>query len=223
MKNLNIIVNNNVATYTKRDGAIVCDNSTYTVTFAFDPEWNAYPEKTVRFKWNNTIHDVVISNTNVVDVPRITNATQVEIGVYASGSDYCTTTPAIVPCMKSILHGSGTPDDPAPDVYQQIIAKINELLTQEAPGGARLGEVTLPASAWIKRQENLYYQVVSIAGVTENTQVDLTPDVAKLAEFYEKDLAFVTENDGGVVTVYCIGQKPANNHTIQVTMTEVAV
>lgn len=221
MKNLNIIVNNNVATYTKRDGAIVCDNSTYTVTFAFDSEWAAYPEKTVRFKWNNTIHDVVILNTNVVEVPRISNATQVEIGVYASGSDYCTTTPAIVPCVKSILYGSGTPADPAQDVYSQIIAKINELLTQESPGGARLGEVTLSASAWTERQENLYSQVVSIAGVTENTQVDLTPDVDQLAIFYGKDITFVTENEDGVVTVYCIGQKPEQTYTIQVTMTEV--
>ena len=53
--------------------------------------------------------------------------------------------------------------------------------------------------------------------------MDLTPDVEQLAVFYEKDLCFVTENEGGVVTVYAIGQKPANDYTIQVTITEVAV
>ena len=41
------------------------------------------------------------------------------------------------------------------------------------------------------------------------------------AVFYEKDITFVTENDGGVVTVYAIGQKPQNDYTIQVTITEV--
>lgn len=87
---------------------------------------------------------------------------------------------------------------------------------------ARIGEVTLTSSGW-NGSGNLYSQVVNIDGVTENTQVDLTPSVQQLAAFYEKDIAFVTENEDGVVTVYCIGQKPQNDYTIQVTMTEVLV
>jgi hypothetical protein len=70
---------------------------------------------------------------------------------------------------------------------------------------------------------NLYSQEVPIAGVTENSQVDLTPSVEQLLVFYEKDLTFVTENEGGRVTVYAIGQKPENDYTIQVTITEVNV
>lgn len=85
----------------------------------------------------------------------------------------------------------------------------------------KIGEVTLLASAWVG-EDNLYHQVVEIEGVTENSQVDLTPDVQQLAIFYNKDLAFVTENEDGVVTVYAIGQKPTNDYTIQVTITEVA-
>lgn len=86
----------------------------------------------------------------------------------------------------------------------------------------KIGEVTLLAEAWIG-ENNLYHQVVEIEGVTENSQVDLTPDVEQLAIFYNKDLSFVTENEGGVVTVYVIGQKPENDYTIQVTITEVDV
>lgn len=85
---------------------------------------------------------------------------------------------------------------------------------------ARIGEVTLLASGWVG-DTNPYSQIVSVEGVTENSQVDLTPSVEQLMVFYEKDLAFVTENDGGVVTVYAIGQKPQNDYTIQVTITEV--
>lgn len=85
---------------------------------------------------------------------------------------------------------------------------------------ARLGEVTLVASEWVGN-ENLYSQVVNIDGVTENSQVDLTPSVEQLAVFYEKDLTFVTENEDGVVTVFAIGQKPQNDYTVQVTITEV--
>jgi hypothetical protein len=89
------------------------------------------------------------------------------------------------------------------------------------PPSAKLGEVTLLADAWVGTN-SLYSQVVSIEGVTEHSQVDLTPDVEQLAVFYEKDLTFVTENEDGVVTVYAIGQKPTNDYTIQVTITEVS-
>ena len=87
---------------------------------------------------------------------------------------------------------------------------------------ARIGEVTLLADSWVG-DDNPYSQVVEVEGVTENSQVDLTPSVEQLAIFYDKSLAFVTENEGGVVTVYAIGQKPENDYTIQVTITEVDV
>lgn len=86
----------------------------------------------------------------------------------------------------------------------------------------KIGEVTLLASAWVG-EGNLYHQVVEIEGVTENSQVDLTPDVEQLAVFYDKDLSLVTENENGTVTVYAIGQKPTNDYTIQVTITEVDI
>ena len=69
----------------------------------------------------------------------------------------------------------------------------------------------------------MYSQVVTVDGMTENSQVDLTPDVEQLAIFHDKDLAFVTENVSGVVTVYAIGQKPTSDYTMQATVTEVNV
>lgn len=86
----------------------------------------------------------------------------------------------------------------------------------------KIGYVELIADNW-EGENNLYKQVVAIEGVTVNSQVDLAPDVEQLAVFYEKDLTFVTENVGGTVTVYVIGQKPLNDYTIQVTITEVDV
>lgn len=85
-----------------------------------------------------------------------------------------------------------------------------------------IGYVTLLAANWAGNASP-YSQVVEIAGVTKNSQVDLTPDVEQLVTFHDKDLAFVTKNVGGVVTVYAIGQKPTNDYTIQVTITEVKV
>lgn len=90
------------------------------------------------------------------------------------------------------------------------------------PAGARLASITLLASSWTGTG-SLYSQVVSIDGVTENTQVNLAPSVEQLAAFYEKDVTFVTENDDGVVTVYVIGQRPQNDYTIQANLVEVIV
>lgn len=82
--------------------------------------------------------------------------------------------------------------------------------------------ITLLASAWVG-EGNLYSQVVSIAGVTANSQINLTPSVEQLAIFYEKEITFITENDGGVVRVYVIGQKPENDYTIPADIVEVVV
>lgn len=110
------------------------------------------------------------------------------------------------------------------DAFSEFEARLGDvskaLENLEISGFSRIAYATLLSSAW-KGGENLYSQTVTIDGVTKNTQVDLTPSVEQLAIFYNKDLTFVTENENGVVTVYAIGQKPQNDYTIQVTLTEV--
>lgn len=80
--------------------------------------------------------------------------------------------------------------------------------------------VTLLASAWVSGGTS-HYQVVDLPGVTSHTKVDLQPTPEQLEEFHTLSLAFVTENENGVVTVYAIGDKPTGDHTIQTTLTEV--
>lgn len=82
--------------------------------------------------------------------------------------------------------------------------------------------VTLLADAW-EGEASPYSQVVTIDGVTQYSKIDIQPDAEQLSIFYEKDVAFLAENEDGVVTVLCIGQKPTNDYTVQVTMTEVIV
>lgn len=106
------------------------------------------------------------------------------------------------------------------EIIQAVVKEVVEEALKTATQSAMIGEVTLLANKWVG-DESPYSQVVEVAGATENSQVDLTPSVEQLNTFYEKDLAFVTENDNGVVTVYAIGDKPANDYTIQVTITEV--
>ena len=99
----------------------------------------------------------------------------------------------------------------------QILGSLNRT-------SARIAYVDLPSANWqTDATTGAYYQEVEIEGVTENSQVDLTPSIEQLVTFYDKDLGFVTENDGGEVKVYAIGQMPQNDYTIQVTITEVEV
>ena len=97
-------------------------------------------------------------------------------------------------------------------MVQQIMAQL---------GLVRKTTISLPASAWIEDADGCH-QVVEVAGTTAYSMVDLQPTAEQLAIFHEKDVAFVTENEDGVITVYCIGTKPLNDYIIQATVTEVA-
>ena len=89
-------------------------------------------------------------------------------------------------------------------------------------GGAavKVTDIELLASGW-KGATSPYSQVVAIDDVSVNSMVNLHPSVEQLEIFHDKDLAFTTENDGGIVTVYAIGDKPTNDYTIQVSIMEV--
>ena len=97
---------------------------------------------------------------------------------------------------------------------------LDEIKDASAAVTSTIGSVDLIAANW-EGTGSPYSQVVNINGATEYSKVDLNPTVEQLSIFHNKDIAFVTENDGGVITVYCIGQKPLNDYTMQVTLTEV--
>lgn len=84
----------------------------------------------------------------------------------------------------------------------------------------QISSVTLAASKWVGTASP-YSQVVTIPGTTKNSKININPTVEQLNIFHNKDLAFVVGNNNGVITVYCIGQKPANDYTMQVSITEV--
>ena len=98
--------------------------------------------------------------------------------------------------------------------------RVNALEQIQSP--EFVNSVTLYAANWVG-DASPYTQVVNIAGITQCSKVDLQPSTEQLAIFHEKELAFVTENEDGIVTVSCIGQKPMFDYTMQVTITEVVV
>ena len=110
---------------------IICGNSDYTIRFTFDEEWLDQPAKTARFKWvrNGVVEtaDVVFTGSTVA-VPVLSNITAVQVGVYAG--ELQTTTPARVPCIRSILCGGGTHPEPPQDVYLQLLELLGKASVQ---------------------------------------------------------------------------------------------
>ena len=105
----------------------------------------------------------------------------------------------------------------------QIEKAISDYLEKHPITGAspvRIGYVDLLAKNWVGDSEK-YSQVVSIKGVTAKTEVELKISAEQVTAFNQKNVAFLAENIGGVVTVYAFGQKPMNDYTLQVKLTEV--
>lgn len=99
---------------------------------------------------------------------------------------------------------------------------VRQQIKNSGGASARISSVTIKASAWTG-SGSLHSQVVTLSGITSYSKVDLLPSVEQLAIFHDKDVAFVTENEDGVVTVYAIGDKPTNDYTMQVSITEVTL
>lgn len=107
-----------------------------------------------------------------------------------------------------------------PDGDSTIAMSLKEIYKTISSMKPKAITITLIASAWVVDGDR-YSQIVSIPEATAYSKIDLQPSAEQLTIFHEKDIAFVTENVGGTITVYCIGQKPTNDYTIQATITEV--
>lgn len=84
----------------------------------------------------------------------------------------------------------------------------------------KIDSINLLASEW-QGSESPYSQVLNINGITANNRVDLSPTTEQLDIFHKEDIALVTENNKGVVTIFCIGQKPQVDYTVQISVTNV--
>lgn len=120
MKEILIAVKNKIA-MNLGNATYVCDNSDYRVVFDFDAEWEKHPVKTARFKYNGMYQEVVFTGS-VCDMPVIRDARLISIGVYAGNLQ--TSTPAVVHASQSILSGEPAHDDPAEDVYNQLVELV---------------------------------------------------------------------------------------------------
>lgn len=139
MPTIEISVREKVAREPTGCAYIVCNNTDYVVQFDFDVEWNAHSVKTARFIWNGQYRDIVFSGSECA-APAIDDASVVGIGVFAG--ELRTTTPAMIPCRRSILDGDGIPAPPTEDVYSQIMALLNDLETDKITPVDKTDEMT---------------------------------------------------------------------------------
>lgn len=130
-KTIQITVLNKIAVKTC-DTVYVCGNSDFTVHFTFDEDWAEHYTKTARFIANDGTYVDVPFSGDSCPAPILQNTYGFNVGVYAG--NLSTTTPAYCPAKKSILCPGGVPKDPEPDVYNEIMEKLNDGSLKGAPG-----------------------------------------------------------------------------------------
>lgn len=84
----------------------------------------------------------------------------------------------------------------------------------------KLITIYAPASKW-KGGTSPFSQVVEVDSININTKVDIQMSAQQLETLSDQTITFVAENDGGVVTMYAIGDKPNVDCEFQATLSEV--
>ena len=136
-KTINVTIKGKIAKTADRT-EYICGNSDFIISFDFDDEWNEFDTKTARFVYGGQHIDVVFQG-NQCAVPVISNTYSFNVGVFAGNLK--TTTPAYISAKKSILCGSGIPAAPTEDVYNRIMAMMQDLMDriealEQGGGGA---------------------------------------------------------------------------------------
>ena len=132
---------------------IVCGNSDYTVTFELDSEWSGYATKTARFNYVRDgvrLHQDVVFTGSSCAMPVMHDVYEVAVGIYA-GSTH-TSTAAHIPCERSATDDAAEHWDPAPDVYDQLLALLEDL--PEAAGDPT-GDALLLATGTLQQDSEI--------------------------------------------------------------------
>ena len=85
---------------------------------------------------------------------------------------------------------------------------------------AKSTKMNAPAAEW-KGSISPYSQVVQVDGVSVRSKVDIQLSVDQMELFHNQDITFTTENKGGVVTLFAVGDKPLADCEFSITLSEV--
>lgn len=130
---IHITVRDRVPTITAGED-VISHNSDYVAEFVFDEEWQD-KVKTVYFVCEDGSYQAVVMSGNSCGVPMLDGEhRRIFVGVQAGAAEKSsvlkTTRPCCLKVKDSIADYLGQPiPDPTPDVYEQIIAMLNNLTT----------------------------------------------------------------------------------------------
>lgn len=128
---IHITVRSRVPTITEGE-EVISHNSDYVIEFDFDDEWTDN-YKTVYFVCEDGSHQPVVINGNTCPVPMLGGEhRRIFVGVQAGAAEkpsiLKTTCPCCLKVRDSIADLLGQPiPDPTPDVYQQIMALLEDI------------------------------------------------------------------------------------------------
>lgn len=176
---------------------VVCGNSDYTVRFDFDEEWAEYAVKTARFVTENGNYTDVQFEGSDCPVPILRNTRTLLVGVFAG--NLRTTTAALIHAVPCITDPDGTPADPTPDVYAQLMERLNEL---EAP------------AAVLYTAQNLTYEQKAQA----RDNIGVTESLGMTGATVGQVPAIKAVDENGAPTEWEAVELPSGAYTVNLTM-----
>ena len=174
MNYINITVRGKIARAEGR-ARVVCGNSDYAVRFDFDAEWAEYAVKTARFVTEGGSYTDVQFEGSDCAVPILRNTRTLLVGVFAG--NLRTTTAALIHAVPCITDPDGTPADPTPDVYAQLMERFNAM---EAPAAVLYTAQELTDAQKATAREN-----IGVATPDWEQSDEDQPDYIKNRPFYE--------------------------------------
>lgn len=104
---------------------VVCNNSDYLVTWELDEEWASYEHRTMQVNYSDGTYERVLFTGSSCALPPVSVSGQIKIGLYAA--DIHTTRPVRTLAVHSIISCGGTERAPMPNIYDQLMEKLNAL------------------------------------------------------------------------------------------------
>lgn len=127
---LNFNINNQIITRT--DGEIPVANSRNYLKAKFNfqtAEWDAH-EKTAIFRQQYKVRHVLLDENMECYIPyELLDAGMLSVSVFAG--DLITANSCLVKILRSGYEDGTKPDDPTPDIYEQILKKIEEISARQ--------------------------------------------------------------------------------------------
>ena len=105
-----------------------------------------------------------------------------------------------------------------PDIIEEILTRLDNV-----QGSVSLSRtIELPVDGWIG-DKSPYSQIVTIDGVTPRSMVNFKPTIEQVVQLSDDSVRLYSGNDNGVVTIYALDNKPTDDYTMEVLVSEVFI